>query len=202
MLTRKKKAVSLHSKSVGLVAQLDRVPDYGSGGCGFDSRPVHERKSAKVGFLFLYTNLHESFICPRNQTKVIVKNQQQTPSLHHFWIICHFNVLSLRVMIMFSCFKSDVRNCLLLSLSGSTFHQRRRHFCMFAICFRQNIADEDVSHQRSAVSFQIQELYRWNSLRSNSFLFLTLQIHNFLTLFIRGGRMTALTIDSENIKYL
>lgn len=25
----------------GLVAQLDRVPDYGSGGCGFDSRLVH-----------------------------------------------------------------------------------------------------------------------------------------------------------------
>ena len=40
MLTDKKKGVSLHSKSVGLVAQLDRVPDYGSGGCGFDSRPV------------------------------------------------------------------------------------------------------------------------------------------------------------------
>ena len=45
MLTDKKKGVSLHSKSVGLVAQLDRVPDYGSGGCGFDSRPVHKRKS-------------------------------------------------------------------------------------------------------------------------------------------------------------
>ena len=45
MLHDIKKVVSLHSKSVGLVAQLDRVPDYGSGGCGFDSRPVHERKS-------------------------------------------------------------------------------------------------------------------------------------------------------------
>ena len=45
MLIDKKKGVSLHSKSVGLVAQLDRVPDYGSGGCGFDSRPVHKRKS-------------------------------------------------------------------------------------------------------------------------------------------------------------
>ncbi len=44
-MTDKKKAVSLQSKSVGLVAQLDRVPDYGSGGCGFDSRPVHKRKS-------------------------------------------------------------------------------------------------------------------------------------------------------------
>ena len=28
----------------GLVAQLDRVPDYGSGGCGFDSRLVHKNK--------------------------------------------------------------------------------------------------------------------------------------------------------------
>ena len=45
MLRYIKKVVSLHSKSVGLVAQLDRVPDYGSGGCGFDSRPVHKRKS-------------------------------------------------------------------------------------------------------------------------------------------------------------
>ena len=30
-------------KTTGLVAQLDRVPDYGSGGCGFDSRLVHKR---------------------------------------------------------------------------------------------------------------------------------------------------------------
>ena len=29
----------------GLVAQLDRVPDYGSGGCGFDSRLVHKETS-------------------------------------------------------------------------------------------------------------------------------------------------------------
>ena len=56
-MTDKKKAVSLHSKSVGLVAQLDRVPDYGSGGCGFDSRPVHKRKSRnRFPFFFLYSS--------------------------------------------------------------------------------------------------------------------------------------------------
>ncbi len=46
-----KKVVSLHSQSRdGLVAQLDRVPDYGSGGCGFDSRLVHltDRKTRSV----------------------------------------------------------------------------------------------------------------------------------------------------------
>ena len=34
----------------------------------------------------------------------------------------------------------------------------------------------------------ILSLNKKNSLRSNSFLFLTLQSHNFLTLFLRGGR--------------
>ena len=34
----------------------------------------------------------------------------------------------------------------------------------------------------------ILSLNKKNSLRSDSFLFLTLQSHNFLTLFIRGGR--------------
>ena len=58
MLTDKKKAVSLHSKSVGLVAQLDRVPDYGSGGCGFDSRPVHKRKSRNRFPFFRFMHFH------------------------------------------------------------------------------------------------------------------------------------------------
>lgn len=48
-----KKYVSLHSKSVGLVAQLDRVPDYGSGGCGFDSRPVHLKPVTSRLFSYL-----------------------------------------------------------------------------------------------------------------------------------------------------
>lgn len=49
MLDRLKKVVSLQRESKGLVAQLDRVPDYGSGGCGFDSRLVH-KKPANAGF--------------------------------------------------------------------------------------------------------------------------------------------------------
>ena len=40
------------SKTTGLVAQLDRVPDYGSGGCGFDSRLVHTKGSAKRTFFW------------------------------------------------------------------------------------------------------------------------------------------------------
>ena len=38
------------SKTTGLVAQLDRVPDYGSGGCGFDSRLVHLKVPQKEPF--------------------------------------------------------------------------------------------------------------------------------------------------------
>ena len=69
MLTDKKKGVSLHSKSVGLVAQLDRVPDYGSGGCGFDSRPVHKRKS-RNRFPFFVLCISTDFIrYPRTSTK-------------------------------------------------------------------------------------------------------------------------------------
>ena len=37
-----------------------------------------------------------------------------------------------------------------------------------------------------------------NSLRSNRFLFLTLYRHNFLTLFSRGGILTALTLNDGN----
>ena len=77
-MTDKEKAVSLHSKSVGLVAQLDRVPDYGSGGCGFDSRPVHKRKSRNrfpflvlcisTEFYKISTNLHESTESSKKKT--------------------------------------------------------------------------------------------------------------------------------------
>ena len=41
-VARIKKKMYLCSAN-GLVAQLDRVPDYGSGGCGFDSRLVHTK---------------------------------------------------------------------------------------------------------------------------------------------------------------
>ena len=37
-----------------------------------------------------------------------------------------------------------------------------------------------------------------NSIRSNRFLFLTLYRHNFLTLFSRGGILTALTLNDGN----
>ena len=65
-----KKVVSLHSKSVGLVAQLDRVPDYGSGGCGFDSRPVHKRKSRNrfpffCFMYFLFNNIRSILAAPQ-----------------------------------------------------------------------------------------------------------------------------------------
>ena len=46
-----KKAVFLQRN--GLVAQLDRVPDYGSGGCGFDSRLVHKKKLAEMSAFFV-----------------------------------------------------------------------------------------------------------------------------------------------------
>lgn len=47
------------AKRNGLVAQLDRVPDYGSGGCGFDSRLVHMKKGVgKAPFLFKTSYLH------------------------------------------------------------------------------------------------------------------------------------------------
>ncbi len=38
-----KKSSIFAPENVGLVAQLDRVSDYGSDGCGFDSRLVHKR---------------------------------------------------------------------------------------------------------------------------------------------------------------
>ncbi len=37
----KKKILFLQRQNNGPVAQLDRAPDYGSGGCGFESRRVH-----------------------------------------------------------------------------------------------------------------------------------------------------------------
>ena len=48
-----KKLYFCNAKRNGLVAQLDRVPDYGSGGCGFDSRLVHTKKPANAGFFIL-----------------------------------------------------------------------------------------------------------------------------------------------------
>ncbi len=49
-----KKLYFCNAKRNGLVAQLDRVPDYGSGGCGFDSRLVHKKSQHQLAFSFLY----------------------------------------------------------------------------------------------------------------------------------------------------
>ena len=48
----------------------------------------------------------------------------------------------------------------------------------------------------------ILTLNKKNSLRSDSFLFLTLQHHNFLTLFIRGGWKISKTKESGMIKLI
>ena len=52
-LRNKKKLYFCTVKNDGLVAQLDRVPDYGSGGCGFDSRLVHEKVLQNEPFFIL-----------------------------------------------------------------------------------------------------------------------------------------------------
>ena len=49
-LHERKKLYFCGVKTTGLVAQLDRVPDYGSGGCGFDSRLVHMKVPQKEPF--------------------------------------------------------------------------------------------------------------------------------------------------------
>lgn len=52
-------------ENAGLVAQLDRVSDYGSDGCGFDSRLVHIRPLTTVFFhvstITLSTTVNQQF---------------------------------------------------------------------------------------------------------------------------------------------
>lgn len=42
----------IYKKLFAGVAQLDRVPDYESGGCRFESYRLHKQNMAKVIFLF------------------------------------------------------------------------------------------------------------------------------------------------------
>ena len=59
---------------------------------------------------------------------------------------------------------------------------------------------EKLATADKTAKIMIFPLNKNNSLRSNRFLFLTLQTHNFLTLFIRGGKQTTLTKNFEEIK--
>ena len=52
---------------------------------------------------------------------------------------------------------------------------------------------EKLTAATKSAKIMILTLNKKNSLRSDCFLFLTLHHHNFLTLFSRGGRMTAMT---------
>lgn len=111
----------MHSKSVGLVAQLDRVPDYGSGGCGFDSRPVHEKEISESWFPFfcllkytkntdrLYSILHEKDAKnnPPKRERLILEsanhNLFQTPF--------QFDILHLRLGL---AYMADISECMAL----------------------------------------------------------------------------------------
>ena len=48
-----KKFVPLHPqiRNGGSVAQLNRASDYGSEGCGFESRRNHKQKTGTLGFI-------------------------------------------------------------------------------------------------------------------------------------------------------
>ena len=55
---------------------------------------------------------------------------------------------------------------------------------------------EKLAAATKSAKIMILKLNKKNSLCSDSFLFLTLHHHNFLTLFSRGGMRTSLTLDS------
>ena len=53
--------------------------------------------------------------------------------------------------------------------------------------YRKKEKQKKLAAAEKYAKIMILSLNKKNSLRSNSFLFLTLQSHNFLTLFLRGG---------------
>ena len=59
---------------------------------------------------------------------------------------------------------------------------------LLSLFYRKKEKQKKLAAAEKYAKIMILSLNKKNSLRSDSFLFLTLQTHNFLTLFLRGGR--------------
>jgi hypothetical protein len=59
---------------------------------------------------------------------------------------------------------------------------------ILSLFYRKKEKQKKLAAADKYAKIMILSLNKKNSLRSDSFLFLTLQSHNFLTLFLRGGR--------------
>jgi hypothetical protein len=59
---------------------------------------------------------------------------------------------------------------------------------ILSLFYRKKEKQKKLAAADKYAKIMILSLNKKNSLRSDSFLFLTLQTHNFLTLFLQGGR--------------
>jgi len=82
------------------------------------------------------------------------------------------------------------------SLPLSFFNIKQRNevkVMLIFLFFAAKRETEKLAAATKSAKIMILKLNKKNSLRSDSFLFLTLYHHNFLTLFSRGGKRTAMT---------
>ena len=84
-----------------------------------------------------------------------------------------------------------------LVLFGPFFYHLNLYYNLSSfLFFAAKRETEKLAAADKYAKIMILSLNKKNSLRSNSFLFLTLKHHNFLTLFIQGGRGKPETKDS------
>ncbi len=73
---------------------------------------------------------------------------------------------------------------------------------ILSLFYRKKEKQKKLAAAEKYAKIMILSLNKKNSLRSDSFLFLTLQTHNFLTLFLQGGRFDSINKDSIKNKSL
>ena len=82
-------------------------------------------------------------------------------------------------------------------------HNRFRFWIDFlSLFYRKKEKQKKLAAAEKYAKIMILSLNKKNSLRSDSFLFLMLQTHNFLTLFLQGAGVTAKNKDSIKNKSL
>ena len=116
---------------------------------------------------------------------------------YQLWIVFQYITTKFTIKNLYSILKSELKRFglfwfyLVLFLSSIEL-KIDYEFVIFFLFLPQKRNRKLAAADKSA-KIMILSLNKKNSLRSNSFLFLTLHHHNFLTLFIRGGRVTART---------
>ena len=131
-----------------------------------------------------------------NRFKLCIFDRLNTTH-YHLWIVFQYITTNFTIKILYSILKSELKKFGLFWFYLVLFYPLNLYYNLSSfLFFAAKRETEKLAAADKYAKIMILSLNKKNSLRSNSFLFLTLKYHNFLTLFIQGGREKPETKDS------